>query len=430
MYREARQYLEGITKYGSVLGLDSIKELLKRLGNPQKELQFVHIAGTNGKGSTLAFISTILKTAGYKIGRYCSPAVFSYREIIQVNEENITQEALSNLTFVIRDVILTMLAEGLPHPTIFEVETVLAFLYFKQEKCNLVVLETGLGGLLDATNVVENTLVAVITAISRDHMDFLGDTIGEIAWYKAGIIKRNSIVVTANQEPDATKAIEEKCNEYNNNLILAEKRNAENIVFKNLQIFFDYKQFKNIEINLAGSYQVQNALLAIEAVMALNLKGFQVSEKAMKNGLRDTKWPGRFSMICNEPVIIIDGAHNEAAAIHLKDTIEHYYIDKKLMFVIGVLKDKEYEKIAEIIAARASKILTVTTPNNPRALGGEELAKTIRKYNLNVEYMTTVEAATRKCMKEGSTYDAIIVFGSLSYLGEFEKYVKVIKSSN
>lgn len=430
MYREAREYLKGITKYGSVLGLDSINELLRRLGNPQNELKFVHIAGTNGKGSTLAFISTILKTAGYKTGRYCSPAVFNYREIIQVDEEYITKKSLSDLTFIIKDAILSMLEDGLSHPTIFEVETALAFLYFKQEKCDIVVLETGLGGLLDATNVVENTLIAVLTSISRDHMDYLGETIREIAWNKAGIIKKNSIVVTTNQEPDALKVIEEKCCELNNKLIIAATGNAHNIIYANLQMFFDYKELKNIEINLAGSYQIQNAVLAIEAARALNSKGFQVSEESIKKGLKETKWFGRFSKVCNDPLIIIDGAHNEAAAIRLKETIDHYFKDNKLIFVIGVLKDKEYEKIAEILAPLAVKILTVTTPNNVRALGGDELAKTISKYNPHVEYMTTIEEAVRICFVEGNTVDGIIVFGSLSYLGEFEKYVKLTKDSN
>lgn len=429
MYKEAREYLNSIIKYGSVLGLDSIKELLKRVGNPQNDLKFVHIAGTNGKGSTLAFISTILKTAGYQTGRYISPTVFSYREKIQVNEEYITKDSFASLTFEIKEAIHTMLGEGLAHPTIFEVETVLAFLYCKQEKCDIVILEAGLGGLLDATNVVENTLVAVLAAISRDHMEFLGDTISEITLNKAGIIKKDSTVVTTNQPSAAIKVIKEKCDDFNNILVVADNNKVNHIIYKKLQIIFDYNEFKKIEINLAGSYQIQNAVLAIETVKALRSKGFQISEEVIIKGLKETRWSGRFSVVCAEPLIIIDGAHNEAAAIKLSETIEYYFKDKKIMFVMGVLGDKEYEKIAKITASLAYKILTVTTPNNPRALNGEELAKTIRKYNANVEYVPTIEEAARKCMNENSI-DVIIAFGSLSYLGEFEKQVMVMKGGN
>lgn len=427
MYREARVYLNEITKYGSILGLDSIKELLNRLGNPQNDLKFVHIAGTNGKGSTLAFVSTILRVAGYKTGRYSSPSVFSYREKIQVNEEDITKESLTRLTFQVKEVIQTMIEEGLPHPTIFEVETVLAFLYFKQEQCDIVVLETGLGGLLDATNVVENTVACVLTAISRDHMEFLGDTLSEIALNKAGIIKRDSLVITTNQEIEAMKVIEEKCKEYKNELVIADAGKAKNPQYGNLQIIFDYKSFNQIEINLAGSYQIQNAVLAIETIGALGRIGYPVSEEMIRKGLKETRWFGRFSVICKEPFIIIDGAHNEAAAVRLKETIECYFKNKKLMFVMGVLGDKEYEKIARITAFLAAEILTVTTPNNPRALDGEELARTISKYHSNVSYMETMKEAVTACMKEGNSFDAIIVFGSLSFLSEFDKLVKAMK---
>jgi dihydrofolate synthase/folylpolyglutamate synthase len=274
-----------------------------------------------------------------------------------------------------------MLLEGFSHPTIFEVETVLAFLYFKQEKCDIVVLETGLGGLLDATNVVENTIAAVLTAISRDHVEFLGNTIEEITKNKVGIIKRDSIVVTTNQEPDASKVIEEHCLKHKNECILADYKIAENISYQNLKINFDYNESKNIEINLAGSYQIQNAILAIETIKALRKKGYQISELAMREGLKQTKWAGRFTKICNDPVMIIDGAHNEAAARQLTDTIRCYFKSKKLMFVIGVLADKEYEKIIELTSSLAWKILTITTPNHVRSMKGEELAEIVRKYH-------------------------------------------------
>jgi dihydrofolate synthase / folylpolyglutamate synthase len=258
-------------------------------------------------------------------------------------------------------------------------------------------------------------------------MEYLGDTIGEIAWNKAGIIKRDSIVVTTTQEQAAFNAIEEKCKELNNQLIISKTSNVDNIVYDNLQIFFDYNELKNIELNLAGSYQIENAVIAIETVRALNLKGFRISEESIKSGLRNTKWLGRFSKIWNDPLVIIDGAHNKAAAIRLKETIEHYFKDKKLMFVMGVLKDKEYDKIAEILTPIAFKIITVTTPNHPRALSGEELAVSISKYNSNVEYVASIKEAVQICLFNDEGVDGIIAFGSLSYLGEFEACVKGIK---
>lgn len=427
MYRKARNYLNGITKYGSVLGLDSIRELLKRLKNPQNDLKFVHVAGTNGKGSTVAFVSTILKNAGYKTGRFTSPSVFSYREKIQINESYITKEALTVLTFQIQEVIEEMIQDGYSHPTIFEVETALAFLYFKQETCDIVVLETGLGGLLDATNIVNNTLIAVLSAISKDHMEYLGETIEEITLIKAGILKKDSIVVSTNQETKAMNVIENKCKEGNNPLIIADIDYAFNIRYENLKVFFDYKEYRDIEIGLIGSYQIQNAVLAIEVAKALNEIGFVIKKEDIQIGLQLTKWPGRFSIINETPLIIIDGAHNEAAAKCLKKTIEKHFKDRKLVFVIGVFADKEYEKIVQITASLACKIITVTTPDNPRALDGRMLARVVGKYHENVQYIPTLEEAARECMNPKEPIDAVIAFGSLSYLGEFEKCIKILQ---
>lgn len=430
MYKEAREYLNGITKYGSVLGLDSIRVLLRRLGNPQDTLRFVHVAGTNGKGSTVAFISTILELANYKTGRYVSPSVFSYREIIQINRVSITKEALTSLTFEIKEVIEEMLRDGFDHPTIFEVETALAFLYFKREKCDIVVLETGLGGVLDATNIVENTLAAVMTSISKDHMQFLGNTLKEITYNKVGIIKKDSVVVCTKQELEVFEVIKEQCKQNNNTLIIADDKKAVNICYKNLKIVFDYDEFNNIEIGLSGSCQIQNAILAIETAKALRSMEFKISDKAIEEGLHLTKWPGRFTQICKEPVIIIDGAHNEAAAIQLKETIAKHFKNKKLMFVIGVFADKEYEKMVEIMSPLAYKILTITTPDNPRALEGEKLAKVIEKYHNNVKFIPTLKEAAKECVNQKKSVDAIIAFGSLSYLGEFTKQVKALKGGS
>lgn len=422
-YLEAKEYLEEITKYGSVLGLDSIRELLERLNNPQDNLKFVHVAGTNGKGSTVAFTTSILRKAGYKTGRYTSPCVFSYREKIQVDESYISRIAFAEITSKIKDVIQEMCHNGLPHPTIFEVETAIAFMYFVQESCDVVVMEAGLGGLWDATNIVENTLVAVLTSISMDHMEFLGSTIEEIADNKAGIIKNDAIVVSTEQNFNAMDVIGRKCKEGNNTLIIASKNHAEEVRNKDLQVCFDYKEYKNIEIGLLGNYQIENAILSIEVVHALTKRGFNISSEAILLGLKQTVWPGRFTVIRKDPLIIIDGAHNEAAAISLKETILTHLKNKRLLFVIGVFADKDYESILKITASLACLILTVTIPNNIRALDGKELAKTAARYHNNVQFMPSLEKAAQVCLNKKDV-DAIIAFGSLSYLAQFTECIE------
>ena len=206
-YEEARKYLIEVTKYGSVPGLDSIRELMRRLGNPQDKLKFIHIAGTNGKGSVLAYLSTILKKAGYRTGRYVSPTLFSYRERIQVDGEMIGREDLARLTEIVRDVSEDMERDGLAHPTSFETETAVAWLYFAEKNCDIVVLETGMGGRLDATNIVQTTVLEILTSVSMDHMEFLGDTLAAIAEQKAGIIKPYTAVVSAPQEDEAMEVL-------------------------------------------------------------------------------------------------------------------------------------------------------------------------------------------------------------------------------
>lgn len=417
-YNEAKEYLKTAAKYGSIMGLDTIKELLRRLDNPQDKLEFVHVAGTNGKGSTVMFISTILQETGIKVGCFCSPDVFEYREIIQINGEMISKESMSEIIFEIKSVIDAMLLEGLPHPTIFELETAAAFLYFYREKCDIVVLEAGLGGALDATNIVKNTVCAVLSPISRDHMEFLGNTLYEIAVNKAGIIKEKSIVVAASQENIVLTAIKEKCSEHYNELINADYKNAYNISYDNFKTIFSYKEFENAEIVLFGTYQLQNAVTAIEAAKALNKKGYEISREHIISGLRKTEFRGRFEVISREPLIIIDGAHNEAAALALKETILTYLKNKSLVFIIGMFVDKEYDKVAKITAGLADNIITVETPDNARALGAEELLKTVKKYNKNSICAGSIDEALE--LAKSYNKDAIIAFGSLSYL----KYIK------
>ena len=337
-YTEARVYLDEISKYGSVLGLESMKELLDRLGNPQDDLKFIHISGTNGKGSVLAYLSTVLSGAGYRTGRYISPTLFSYRERIQVDQEYIEKDALARHVTKIAAAVEDMKTAGLAGPTAFEIETALAFLYFKEKHCDIVTLETGLGGLLDATNVIRTPVIEVIASISMDHMDCLGDTLEKIAQQKAGIIKPNTLVVSAAQQPEAGKVIADTCKEKSCSLRTVDPTQLRDIRYGYDLQSFSYKAWVNVQIRLAGSYQIQNAALALEAVEALREAGYQLSDEQVRAGMLNTVWRGRFTLLRRDPVVIIDGAHNPGAAQELKQSLELYFPGKKLHYIMGMFK--------------------------------------------------------------------------------------------
>lgn len=415
-YTEAREYLNEAAKSGIVPGLDNIRELLSRLGNPQDELKFIHISGTNGKGSVLAYLSTVLKEAGYRVGRYISPTLFSYRERIQVNEAVIGREDLARLTERVKEAVDGMDADGKGHPTVFELETAISFLYFLQEKCDIVVLETGFGGLLDATNVVRTTVMEVIVSISLDHMGVLGNTISEIAEQKAGIIKPGTVVVSALQEPEAMEVIEKKAKKEGCRLVTVSHLEASDVRYGYEEQSFSYGGYKDLKISLAGSYQIKNAVLAVEAVRQLCKLGFPISEQSLREGMQKTVWRGRFTLIGREPVFIIDGAHNRDGARVLKESLELYFSGRRMIFIMGVFKDKEYGKIAGMLAPMAEKIFTVQTPGSDRALPAEELAKVVFQYNQNVEAASSVEDAVQKSLAAAGKEDVIAAFGSLSFL--------------
>ncbi len=423
-YEEARVYLEETSKYGSVLGLENMRELLDRLGNPQDDLKFIHISGTNGKGSVLAYLSTVLTGAGYRTGRYISPTLFSYRERIQVDEEPIAKESLALHVTEIAKAVEDMKEKNAGSPTVFEVETALAFLYFKEKQCDIVVLETGLGGALDATNVIRTSILEVIASISMDHMEFLGDTLEKIAAQKAGIIKPCTKVVSASQEPETEKVIRQTCMEKHCNLQIVDKNLIRDISYHFEKQTFSYKTWKNIKITLAGSYQILNAALALEAVEALRECGFSLSDEQVADGMQRTQWRGRFTILSKNPIVVMDGAHNPGAAMELKRSLELYFKDKKLHYIMGVFKDKDYKKVIELTAPLAEHIITVETPGNPRALPAEELKAAVSEINPSVEAAKSIQEAVTKSLKNAEKNDAVIIFGSLSFLGEAEKAVK------
>lgn len=426
-YEEAREYLDQVSKGGSVLGLDNMRELLKRLGNPQDSLKFVHISGTNGKGSVLAYLSTVFKEAGYRTGRYISPTLFSYREKIQVNEKFIGREDLSRLTEKVKAAAEEMQNCAAGDPTIFEIETALAFLYFVEQKCDIVILETGLGGALDATNVITTPVMEVIASISMDHMEFLGDTLGKIAYQKAGIIKPDTSVVSAMQQPEAMEVICNVCRERDCTFQAVDPEQIKDISYGYEGQSFSYKNWENIKISLMGSYQIKNAVLALEAINALRKLGYDLKDRAVYQGMKKTIWKGRFTLISKDPVILMDGAHNPAAAEELVRSLKLYYAGKKFYYIFGMFRDKDYAQVIRLTAPMAEHIITVQTPGNPRALPAAELKEAVAEVNPSVEAAESLHMAVNQVMERIDSDSVVVIFGSLSFLGEAEMAVNRYK---
>lgn len=418
-YREAMKYIEDLQQYGIVVGLDTMRELCARLGNPQDQLKFVHIAGTNGKGSVLAYVSTVLQRAGYRVGRYISPAVKEYREVFQINGKPITQSALCHCLEQVQQAAEAMAAEGLPHPTAFEVETAVSFLYFLDKQCDIVVLETGLGGMLDATNIVTTTLVAVFTSISMDHMGILGDSLEQIALAKAGIIKNKCYAISAKQEPEVMKVLRQTALLRKAKFFTADTARAKNVRYGVTKQQFSYDKFKNLEISMLGQFQIENAVVAVEVLTALGRLGYPVSEEQLRQGLAETRWAGRFEIIARKPLFIVDGAHNEDASRKLAESIRFYFADKRIIYIMGMLKDKEYEKVIRNTCDLAQHIITVTPPVE-RAFHAYDLAQAAREYHDSVTVADSVQEAVEIAyLLAGKDKECVIIaFGSLYYLGE------------
>lgn len=426
-YQQSRAYIRDAEQYaGGALDLTNIKELMKRLGNPQDQLKYIHVAGTNGKGSVIAYLYTTLMKAGYHVGRYISPSVYSYREKIETEGKPISREEFAEQTTRVAAVIEEMTAEGLAHPTPFEIETAVAFLFFAEEKCDPVILEVGMGGITDATNLITTTELAVLVPISMDHQSFLGNTISEIAEKKAGIIKPGSSVVTIGQETEALEVIKKTGAEAGADVCVADVSEAEVLEADFTGQRFCYKG-EEYTLSLAGSYQTENAVLALEALRILDERGYHTTLEQRKEGLWATRWNGRLTIIHKDPLFIVDGAHNPAAADMLEDSVRKYFKDRRLFFIMGVFKDKDYPYIIRKLCPYAEQILAIETPDNPRALPAEELAKAIRPYNANVRAEKNIPRAVEELFEMAGKDDVILSFGSLSFIGEITRIVNTRK---
>lgn len=423
-YKEALNYINDKDKFGSRLGLDIMGKLLELLGNPHLDINYIHVAGTNGKGSTSAYLATILKETGYRVGLFISPYLERFNERISVNGKDISDNRLGEITSIIKDKIEIMLDEGYEHPTTFEIVTAIAFIYFKEKELDYVILEVGLGGREDSTNIIEDSIVSVITTIDYDHIDILGDTLAKIAYEKAGIIKENGLVISYPQQEEANQVIKKVCLEKSAELV---EYSMENIQIKDVGEFggifdFQYKNsiYENLKITLIGKHQIYNASLALMTILILKDRGLiDIEEKHIRNGLQKTEWKGRLEILKRNPTFLIDGAHNLQGAQTLVDSLKKFKYDR-LILGIGILKDKDVEHIAETIIPLVDDIV-ITEVDIPRKMEAESLKKIFKKYNKNIYIKKNISEAIDKTYQLAKKDDLIVFGGSLYLIGDVRK---------
>jgi len=426
-YQQAIEYIHGTLKFGSKLGLENISRLLELMGSPHKKLKYVHVAGTNGKGSTVSFISSILISQGYRTGIYISPYLQRFTERIKIDNEEIGEDDLARITAFVKSKIEIMISQGYNHPTEFEIVTAIAFQYYFEKDCDIVVLEVGLGGRYDSTNVIENPLAAVITTINYDHMNILGDTLAKIAYEKAGIIKPGCNVVLYPQDIEAEQVIERECDKKK---AIIHKLKQEDIRILKSDIeaqIFDYDNISGLEISLLGQHQIYNACLAVKTALVISqTSSFTITEQAIRKGLKNAKWPGRFEILNKNPYVIIDGAHNEQGAVKLYQALNSYFPGKKIIFIFGVLGDKEVIKMIEAVAPIARCFIAVA-PLSERALPASKLSAILRNYCNNTFVSDTIKEAVEKSLFLADSDDVICAFGSLYYIGVIRDYFGMVK---
>lgn len=416
-YIEAMDFLKKTKKYGSQLGLTSIQNLMAELGNIQDEIPLVHIGGTNGKGSVGAMLSQVLTEAGYRVGRFCTPDVFVYEDEFQMNGINIEKGRLAQLFTRVKAACEKLVAQGMAHPTRFEVETAAAFLWFYEENCDMALLEVGMGGATDATNLIRKPLVSVLTSISMDHIRFLGNSLAEIATVKSGIIKPQVPVVTMQQKPEAMEVIKKKAEEMQAELIVADITQVQNITQKDGRYAFEWKAPRCIPVTLSlcGAFQVENAVCVLNVLRILQKKYPKITETVIQQGLSHTIWHGRMEQIGTGPDFYLDGAHNEDAVRKLRKTLDEGFSNRRIVYIMGVLADKDYEKMITMMYQPGDRVYTVT-PQNPRALDGKELEKQLFGQNIDAQYCEKIQDAVLYALRDAQKEDMILAFGSLSYL--------------
>ncbi|MBQ7255742.1 MAG: bifunctional folylpolyglutamate synthase/dihydrofolate synthase [Oscillospiraceae bacterium] len=411
--REAIEYIHSVSWKGSVPGLSRTEELLRRIGNPEKQLRFIHIAGTNGKGSTAATLASIFRAAGYRTGLYTSPYLIRFNERIQMDGECITDRELAEITEFIKPH-----AEAMEDtPTEFELVTTIGFEFLRRKRAEIVILEVGMGGELDSTNVIPAPEAAVICNIGLDHTEYLGATLAEIAKTKAGIIKSGCVCVLYPNEKSVENAVAAKCR-----AVGAELRIADFSLLSPVSHSLDGQEFsfsgKRYKTPLLGEHQLKNAAVALTAVDALCEKGWNIPQAAITRGMAQTVWPGRFQILRREPLMIIDGGHNPQCMDAMVKNVDDYLQGYDLTILTGVLADKDYKAMYRELAKRASRFLTVTPPS-PRALDGAELARYLQTLGKSAEHYTAIDDAVAAALSIArQTGGAVLACGSLYMLGD------------
>lgn len=421
-YENALAYIHSTLKFGIKPGLHRIERLLADMGNPQDNLKYIHIAGTNGKGSTSTMTANVLSVAGYKTGLFISPYIEDFCERISINGKNIRHEELSTEVENIIPYIDKMRSEGFEHPTEFEIITAVAFSYYNKMGCDFVVLEVGLGGGLDSTNVIKSPLVSVITSISFDHTEILGDTIEKIANEKCGIIKENSnVVLYPLQKEEVFSIVENTAKQKKSRLFIPDIKNIK-IISQNIEkTYLEYKQLK-IDLYLGGEHQIYNLSTAIETLNVLIENGLNISNQNIIDGIAKTKVPGRLEILSKDPLVLIDGAHNLSGIMALCNTIDTNLSKRHIVVLMGMLKDKEYEACINEISKRANEFIGVAV-NNPRTLSAEQTAN-IARNNTNAQAIDDINSAVKKAISLLRDDSVLIICGSLYLIGDVKTNIR------
>ena len=408
-YTEALEYIHSICWTFTKPGLERISTLCEKLGNPQNGLKFVHVAGTNGKGSFCSMLESVLRHAGYKTGLFTSPYIKVFNERMQFCGENIADDELAEITEYVKPFADAMEDK----PTEFELITAIGFEYFKRKKCDVVILEAGMGGRLDSTNIINSSLLSVITGIALDHTAFLGDTPEKIAAEKAGIIKKDGCILFGGNSKSVEEVIKNKASEMNAEYHFADKSGLEILSSDLSGSVFNYGKYKEVKLPLLGLYQPLNAVNVLCAVELLRNKGFAIDEKALRDGLLAARWPARFEIISRDPLIIFDGAHNPEGIETATASIKRYFGDTKVAVLTGVMKDKDYNYIAGKFSEIADRAFTIT-PQNPRALPAEEYAKVLEAKGITATHYDSVTSALAEAKEYArSSASPLVCLGSL-----------------
>lgn len=421
-FLEAQNYLEKVrSQKGIVLGLDTMRHLMAKLNNPQDKVKFIQVAGTNGKGSTAAYLTSILSEAGIKVGRYTSPAVFSSTEQYFACGSCISESEYAKGVTAVAEAAASLDGET---PTAFEQETALAFWYFAQKGCELAILEAGLGGDMDATNIVTTTVCSIITSISMDHCRILGNKISEIAAHKAGIIKPGAPVICIEQKEDAMEPIRASAKAADTPLYEVHRDEVRQIFSDKRESIVFFREFENLHLKMLGSCQPENAALAVQAASVLS-RSYPIEKKHIYDGIEKTRWGGRFELHSGSPDIILDGAHNPDGIRRLRESVNQMFGAVPICYVCGVLADKDYEKEIEILFGRASNVFTVTPPS-PRAMKSTDLKVAIKKRfpQLKVTSFDSEDGIEKAMEAAVSQNNPVVVCGTLTILARVKEWMK------